>query len=169
MKKFSIKISVNNSSFCCYSRAFQNLVSKTHIFGLRKWTLQKTMEALPLHFTAIVGHFVIWIHKTLVSGLFLQGGSGYDVLWFIFLTALMRCRCADFSQSSPSLAGIIWGLVMPCPDGDFHVTPRRTSFHGMETNESPLVGRGKKSARGRCTWCKQPEQLIFFLSTKSDC
>ena len=113
MKKFSIKISVNNSSFCCYSRAFQNLVSKKHIFGLRKWTLQWTMEALPLHFTAIVGHFVIWIHKTLVSGLFLQGGSGYDVLWFIFLTALMRCRCADFSQSSPSLAGIIWGLVDP--------------------------------------------------------
>ena len=51
---------------------------------------------------------------------------------------------------------------MPCPDGDFHVTPWRPSFHRMETNESPLVGRGKKSARWRCTWCKQPEQLIFL-------
>jgi hypothetical protein len=50
---------------------------------------------------------------------------------------------------------------MPCPDRDFHFTPRRPSFHGMETNESPLVGRDKKSTRVCFTWCKQHEQLIF--------
>ena len=52
---------------------------------------------------------------------------------------------------------------MPCPDGDFYVTPWRPSFPRMETNESPLVGRSKVSGRGRYTWCKHPEQLIFFI------
>ena len=57
---------------------------------------------------------------------------------------------------------------MPCPEGDFQVTPRRPSFHGMETYESPLVGRGKKSARWHHTWCKQLEQLkfLFFVNKK---
>ena len=33
---------------------------------------------------------------------------------------------------------------------------------------SSLVGRGKKSARGRRAWCKQPEQLkfLFFVNKK---
>ena len=51
---------------------------------------------------------------------------------------------------------------LPTADGDSRVTPRRPSFQGMETNESPQVGSAKNSARGRCTWCKQPDQPIFF-------
>ena len=44
IKRISIKIpiSLDNSWFCCYTRAFQ--VSKKYIFHPRKWTFQRTMN-----------------------------------------------------------------------------------------------------------------------------
>jgi hypothetical protein len=55
---------------------------------------------------------------------------------------------------------------MPCPDEDFHVTPWRPSFHRMETNESLLVGRGKKSARGSAALGANSLSSGFFVNKK---
>ena len=57
MKKFSIKISVNNSSFCCYSRAFPNLVSKKTYFWTQKMNPSKNDGGTPSSFYCYCGPF----------------------------------------------------------------------------------------------------------------